>query len=61
MSQKVAEDLNLSSAVVVDDLLRDLRVKNKGIYLSLSVKCAWKRDRKRLGAYVASNRAGRIT
>ncbi len=36
MSQKVAEDLNLSSVVVVDDLLRDLRVKNKGIYLPSS-------------------------
>ena len=36
MSQKVAEDLNLSSVVVVDDLLRDLRVKNKGVYLPSS-------------------------
>jgi hypothetical protein len=33
INQKVAEDLNLSSVVVVDDLLRDLRVKHKGIYL----------------------------
>jgi len=33
ISQKVAEDLNVSSVVVVDDLLRDLRVKNKGVYL----------------------------
>ena len=36
INQKVAEDLNLSSVVVVDDLLRDLRVKNKGIYLPSS-------------------------
>lgn len=33
INQKVAEDLNLSSVIVVDDLLRDLRVKNKGVYL----------------------------
>ncbi len=33
INQKVAEGLNLSSIVVVDDLLRDLRVKNKGVYL----------------------------
>ena len=36
INQKVAEDLNLSSVIVVDDLLRDLRVKNKGIYLPAS-------------------------
>ncbi len=33
VSQKVAEDLNLSSVVVIEHLLRDLRIKNKGIYL----------------------------
>jgi hypothetical protein len=37
ISQKVAEDLNLSSVIVVDDLLRDLRVKNQGIYLPSSM------------------------
>jgi hypothetical protein len=37
MSQKVAEDLNLSSIIVVDDLLRDLRVKNRGVYLPSSM------------------------
>jgi len=37
ISQKVAEDLNLSSVIVVDDLLRDLRVKNHGIYLPSSM------------------------
>jgi hypothetical protein len=37
ISQKVAEDLNLSSVIVVDDLLRDLRVKNRGVYLPSSV------------------------
>ncbi|MGZ4926605.1 MAG: hypothetical protein ACXV4B_09185, partial [Halobacteriota archaeon] len=36
INQKVAEDLNLSSVTVVDDLLRDLRVKNKGVYLPSS-------------------------
>ena len=36
ISQKVAEDLNLSSVIVVDDLLRDLRVKNRGVYLPSS-------------------------
>ena len=36
INQKVAEDLNLSSVIVVDDLLRDLRVKNKGLYLPSS-------------------------
>ena len=36
ISQKVAEDLNLSSVTVVDDLLRDLRVKNKGVYIPSS-------------------------
>ena len=33
ISQKVAEDLNLSSVIVVDDLLRDLRVKSRGVYV----------------------------
>ncbi len=37
ISQKVAEDLNLSSVIVVDDLLRDLRVKNRGVYLPSSM------------------------
>ena len=37
INQKVAEDIGLSSIVVVDDLLRDLRVKNKGIYLPSSL------------------------
>ena len=37
INQKVAEDLNLSSVTVVDDLLRDLRVKNKGVYLPSSL------------------------
>jgi hypothetical protein len=37
LNQKVAEDLNLSSVIVVDDLLRDLRLKNKGIYIPSSV------------------------
>jgi hypothetical protein len=37
ISQKVAEDLNLSSVIVVDDLLRDLRVKNRGVYLPSSI------------------------
>lgn len=36
INQKVAEDLNLSSVTVVDDLLRDLRVKNKGVYVPSS-------------------------
>ena len=36
INQKVAEDLNLSSVTVVDDLLRDLRVKNKGVYIPSS-------------------------
>jgi hypothetical protein len=36
INEKVAEDLSLSSVVVVDDLLRDLRVKNKGIYVPSS-------------------------
>ncbi|MGA3200017.1 MAG: hypothetical protein ABSD89_11515, partial [Halobacteriota archaeon] len=31
------EDLNLSSVIVVDDLLRDLRVKNRGVYLPSSM------------------------
>jgi len=37
ISQEVAEDLNLSSVIVVDDLLRDLRVKNRGVYLPSSM------------------------
>ena len=37
ISQKVAEDLTLSSVIVVDDLLRDLRVKNRGVYLPSSM------------------------
>ena len=37
INQKVAEDLNLSSVTVVDDLLRDLRVKNWGVYLPSSL------------------------
>ncbi len=37
ISQKVAEDLNLSSVIVVDDLLRDLRIKNRGLYLPSSM------------------------
>jgi len=37
INQKVAEDLNLSSVIVVDDLLRDLRVKTRGLYLPSSM------------------------
>jgi hypothetical protein len=37
ISQKVVEDLSLSSVIVVDDLLRDLRVKNRGVYLPSSM------------------------
>ena len=37
INQKVAEDLNLSSVIDVDDLLRDLRVKNRGVYLPSSM------------------------
>ena len=36
INQKVAEHLNLSSVIVLDDLLRDLRIRNKGIYLPSS-------------------------
>ena len=36
INQKVAEHLNLSSVIVLDDLLRDLRLRNKGIYLPSS-------------------------
>jgi len=36
INQKVAEHFNLSSVVVLDDLLRDLRIRNKGIYLPSS-------------------------
>ncbi len=37
INQKVAEDLNLSSVIVVDDLLRDLRVKSRGVYVPSSM------------------------
>jgi len=37
ISQPAAEDLNLSSVIVVDELLRDLRVKNRGVYLPSSM------------------------
>ena len=37
INQKVAEDLNLSSVIVVDDLLRDLRLQNRGVYLPSSM------------------------
>jgi len=36
INQKVAEHLNLSSVIVLDDLLRDLRIRNRGIYLPSS-------------------------
>jgi hypothetical protein len=36
INQKVAEHLNLSSVIVLDDLLRDFRIRNKGIYLPSS-------------------------
>jgi uncharacterized protein YjeT (DUF2065 family) len=36
INARLAQDLSLSSIIVVDDLLRDLRVKNKGVYLPSS-------------------------
>jgi len=36
MNQKVAERLNISSVAVIDDLLRDLRVRHKGVYIPSS-------------------------
>lgn len=36
MNQKVAQNLNLSSVVVLDELLRDLRLANKGVYVPSS-------------------------
>lgn len=36
MNQKVAQNLNLSSVVAIDDLLRDLRLGNKGVYVPSS-------------------------
>ncbi|MGZ4926370.1 MAG: hypothetical protein ACXV4B_07970 [Halobacteriota archaeon] len=36
ISQRVAQRLNMSSVIVVDDLLRNLRVKNRGVYLPSS-------------------------
>lgn len=37
INHKVAHDLLLSSIIVVDDLLRDHRVKNKGINIPSSL------------------------
>jgi hypothetical protein len=52
MNRKVAEALNLSSVIVVGDLLRDLQVTNKGVYLpsamtgtSIKVFVPLKRDK----------------
>lgn len=36
VSQKVAERFHLSTTIVLDDLLRDLRLRNKGIYVPAS-------------------------
>ena len=36
VSQKVAERFHLSTTIVLDDLLRDLRLRNKGIYIPAS-------------------------
>jgi hypothetical protein len=36
INQRVAEDLNVSSVIVLDNLLRDLRLRNKGVYIPSS-------------------------
>jgi hypothetical protein len=36
LSSKVAERFHLSTTIVLDDLLRDLRLRNKGIYIPAS-------------------------
>lgn len=36
VNQQVAEHLELSSVIVLDDLMRDMRIKNKGVYIPSS-------------------------
>jgi hypothetical protein len=36
ISQKVSERFHLSTTIVLDDLLRDLRLRNKGVYIPAS-------------------------